>query len=104
MKKLHLDEVKKLFEEEFSLDREKFLSQVEAFQVAVYTMIGGGGLGSLAVRNPANFYIDGRIGRLPYPRREILQAIEVLKIMAEVAGLNPKAMPRMPCFHHAGIF
>lgn len=73
-------------------------------QVAVYVMCGGGVLGSFAAEQPADFYIDDRVGRLPYPRKEICQAVETLTTIAEVNGLNPKHLPPMPRFHNCGIF
>ena len=57
-------------------------------QVAVYVMCGGGMLGSFAMKQPADFYIDARVGRLPYPRKKIYIAIEVLKALAEVLRKN----------------
>jgi len=73
-------------------------------QVAVYTMIGGGLLGRMAAEQPADFYIDSRVGKLPYPKRDILQAVAVLAIIAEANGLDPHNLPKLPPFHNLGIF
>lgn len=61
-------------------------------QVRVYTMCGGGFLGNFAATQPGDFYIDDRVGRLPYNKKEIYLAVEHLKRMAEEAGLNPKRL------------
>lgn len=47
-------------------------------QAAIYAMIGGGMLGSSAIRSPRDFYIDARVRRRPYPIRAIMQAVEIL--------------------------
>jgi len=73
-------------------------------QVAVYVMCGGGLLGHFAAEQPADFYIDDRVGRLPYPRKEIYQAVSVLKTLAEAHCLDPHKMPELPSFHACGIF
>ena len=57
-------------------------------EVAVYTMIGGGLLGAFAVDQPADFYIDSRVGRFPYPKKAILQAVEILALAHQVAGVE----------------
>lgn len=44
----------------------------------VNTMIGGGLLGNFAVNQPNVFYIDSRVGKLPYPKRDIKQAVVIL--------------------------
>jgi len=77
---------------------------IEAMQVAVYVMCEDGMLGRLAACQPADFYIDKRVGRLPYPKRIIEQAVKVLAIIAEAKGLNAHNLPDMPMFHNCGIF
>lgn len=52
---------------------------LERLQIAVYVMCSGGMLGNFAMRQPADFYIDDRVGRLPYPKRDIYQVVEVIK-------------------------
>lgn len=76
---------------------------IRSLQVAVYVMCGGGALGRFAAEQPADFYIDVRVGKLPYSRREIRQAVSVLRILAEAKGLNTHSMPDMPRFRAAGI-
>ena len=78
--------------------------RIAALQVAVFVAAGGGLLGRLAAEEPADFYVDARCGRLPYGRRELAQAVEVLATLAEKAGMDPHAMPPMPLFHNAGLF
>ncbi len=77
---------------------------IAAHQVAVYVMCGGGFLGSAAAHRPADFYIDDRCGKLPYPRREIEQAVKCLAVIAEAAGMNSHKLPEMARFHNCGIF
>jgi len=78
--------------------------RIGALQVAVYTMCGGGRLGCFAAEQPADFYIDDRCGRLPYRRKEIMRATEVLATFAQAAGMDPRNMPMMPDFHGCGIW
>jgi len=73
-------------------------------QVVVYVMTGGGMLGKMAAEQPADFYIDARVGRLPYGRREIMKAVGTLKQLVVRAGLDPRALPRMPYLHNLGVF
>lgn len=73
-------------------------------QVAVYVMVGGGMLGRSAAEQPADFYIDGRVGSLPYPKGDIKQAVAVLVAQAEAMGLDPRHLPEVPAFHACGIW
>jgi len=73
-------------------------------QIAVYVMCGGGFLGRMAAEQPADFYIDSRCGRLPYGRREIMQAVQVLVIAAVAHDFDPHHMPLMESFHNMGVF
>lgn len=75
-----------------------------AMQVAVYVMCGGGFLGRFAAEQPASFYIDDRVGHLPYKRPEILQAVKTLCTIARANNIDPAHMPEMPQFHNMGIF
>lgn len=81
-----------------------YTDSVAAHQIMVYTMCGGGFLGRFAAEQPGDFYIDMRVGGLPFPKREIEQAVRVLATIAKLAGLNPKQMPAMPKIHNSGIF
>ena len=80
------------------------LETIGAHQVALYVMCGGGLLGRFAAEQPADFYIDDRVGRLPYSRDEIYQAAATLVSIAEADELNPHDLPQMPKFHNFGIF
>lgn len=42
-----------------------------------------------AVEQPADFYIDTRVGKLRYPKRAILKAVAILARVAKNAGLDP---------------
>ena len=77
---------------------------IRALQVAVYTMCGGGLLGRSAAEQPADFYIDSRVGKLPYSKKEIVQAAGVLALLAAKVGYNSHNMPIMPTFHNCGIW
>jgi hypothetical protein len=85
-------------------DIERYHAMVPLLQVMIFTMTGGGHLGSFAAEQPADFYIDDRVGHLPYASRKIYQAVEVLKIIAEETGLDPHRMPQLPWVHHCGAF
>ena len=78
--------------------------QIGTLQVVVKIMCGGGMLGNFAATQPADFYIDDRCGRLPYRRKEIMQAVAVLAACAEDRGLDPHHLPQPPDFHNCGIF
>lgn len=77
---------------------------IPAMQIAIYVMCGGGHIGRLAAEQPNQFYIDDRVGKLPYPRRAIYQAVATLITIAKINGLNPSKLPKSPCFHNMGIF
>jgi hypothetical protein len=80
------------------------IDTIPAMQTAIYAMCGGGFLGRFAAEQPGNFYIDTRVGKLPYSKKEIHQAVETLKTIAESNGLDPKHLPEIPRFHNMGIF
>jgi len=67
---------------------------LSALQVEVYVMCGGGMLGKFAATQPSDFYIDARVGRLPFSRRDICQAVEVLKGVAIKLGKDPHSLPK----------
>ena len=77
---------------------------IGALQVAIHVMCGGGLVGRFASEQPADFYIDDRCGRLPYRRKEIMQAVQVLATIATARGLDPHHLPHAPDFHSCGIF
>ena len=77
---------------------------IPAMQTAVYVMCGGGFLGRFAAEQPSDFYIDDRVGKLPYSRKQIMQAVETLVTIARANGIDPKRLPAMPNFHNMGIF
>ena len=77
---------------------------IPTMQTAVYVMCGGGFLGRFAAEQPSDFYIDDRVGKLPYSRKQIMQAVETLVTIARANGIDPKRLPAMPNFHNMGIF
>ena len=77
---------------------------IRALQVAIYVACGGGLLGRLAAEQPADFYVDDRVGHLPYVKKEIMQAVSVLAALAGKVGFNPHNMPKMADFHNCGIW
>ena len=98
MKKLDMAEVVKS-DEYYRKDR-----PLETLQTVVRIMCGGGYLGNFAASQPADFYIDDRVGRLPYRRKDIMQAVTVLAAIAEARGLDPRHLPDPPDFHNCGVF
>ena len=66
---------------------------ITTIQIILYAMIGGGFLGSFAMRQPADFYIDSRVGKLPYGRKDILQVANVLEGVARYFGKDPHNLP-----------
>ena len=78
--------------------------ELAALQVAVYVMCGGGLLGRFAAEQPADFYIDDRCGKLPYPKRAIYQTVCVLEALAKAAGKDPRNLGPRPHFHCCGVF
>lgn len=87
-----------------SFERPATPEGVGHLQVAVYVMCGGGFLGRSAAEQPAEFYIDTRCSRLPYPRRDIMQMVATLVEVATLAGMDPKRLPEMPDFHGGWVF
>lgn len=85
------------------LEKKPTITQLEYLQVMIYSMVGGGLLGRSAICQPADFYIDLRVGRLPYSRQDIFRAIETLKALADFLGLNPHHLPE-PDFMGAWVF
>lgn len=76
---------------------------IPSMQLAVHVMCGGGLLGRFAAEQPADFYIDSRVARLPYSKAAITQAVRCLVAFAETYGLDPHNLPTLPSFHNMGI-
>lgn len=66
---------------------------IPTIQIMLYVMCGGGMLGKFAITNPANFYIDTRVGKLPYKKKDIIQTVHILSAIAEFFGANPCRLP-----------
>ena len=77
---------------------------IGALQVAIYVACGGGWIGKNHAEQPVEAYIDDRVGKLPYSRREIENMKLVLIAMAKEKGLDPSNLPPMPKFHSCGVF
>ena len=77
--------------------------ELQAVKATIWTMIGGGRLAEFAVRQPADFYIDIRVGRLPYSRRDILQAVAILAEAYEIAQ-TPLKERTSPVLLNLGCF
>ena len=77
--------------------------RMRTLEGAVYTMIGGGWIGGSAISQPSSFYIDDRVGRRPYPKRAIYQAVEILALARKFAGIKEPYDPdvKLP---NLGIF
>ena len=96
MRKLDIDKVKS--ETAFN-----GINHVQALQTAVFVMCGGGFLGRFATEQPADFYIDDRVSKLPYSRKVIKQAVAVLCAHAENEGLDTHNLS-FAGFHNCGTF
>ena len=77
---------------------------IGTLQTVLYVAVGGGVLGQTFAERPENAYIDSRIGRLPYRRKDIEQIRLTLIELAKAKGLNPKKLPKRPEFHNCGVF
>jgi hypothetical protein len=98
--KLDLEEVRMIVQD---MKPEFVLQALKELQIVIYVMIGGGITGYSAVTSPANFYLDKRSG-CPYKKQHINQCVEVLKIYAEVCGLDPYQLKFDTKFHSCGVF
>ena len=95
----------KQVKEAFEYDRDENPRwQIGTLQVVIYVAVGGGMIGRMYAEQPADAYIDTRVGKCPYTRKQIENMRQCLIAMAEVHGLNPHSMPRMPDFHNCGVF
>ena len=101
MMKLDYDEVRQAIQQKSAAQQHYEMANL---QIVVYTMAGGGMLGRFAAEQPADFYIDSRVAKRPYPTKAIYQAVKVLSIYAEILGLKPNDLPRVLDFHNCGIF
>jgi predicted Zn-dependent protease len=75
--------------------RAAILACVARHQAVLYAMVGGNLIGAMYAEQPADAYVDDRVGRLPYTRREIEKARRVLVVLAQEAGLDPHDLPRL---------
>ncbi len=84
--------------------QEEASAQIPLLQIAIYVMVGGGFIGRMYAEQPADAYIDSRVGRRPYSIREINKARGALIAMAKKAGLDPSNLPKSPRWHNLGVF
>lgn len=78
-------------------ERDKLLIECFQLQMVIFVMIGGGMLGESAARQPENFDFDDRTSPI-YPKKSILQVVEIILIYAKVLNLNPNRLDPMPQF------
>ena len=78
--------------------------QIGTLQVAIFVAVGGGLIGNMFARNPKHAYIDSRVDKRPYNRKDIERMRLTLVAMAEVKGLDPSCLPPIPEFHNCGVF
>lgn len=97
--RLHFDEVRRVMAE-----TPDSRWSVGTLQVVLYVAVGGGRIGKLFAENPEEAYIDSRVGRRPYSRKEIENIRQCLVELAIARGLNPRALPPMPDFHNCGVW
>ena len=89
---------------DFSLENKQPTDKaLEFLQVMVYVMVGGGMLGRFAMCQPADFYIDLRVGRLSYPQKDIFNVIEMIKAVADYLTKDPHNLPE-PNFYGCWVF
>ena len=62
---------------------------IPLIQAQISAMIGDSWLAKSAIGQPADFYIDTRVGKLPYAKRDILRAVELLVDVSLACGLDP---------------
>jgi hypothetical protein len=105
-RKLDLEQVELIFRDQRKQKggTARLRQEMNSLRTAVHAMVGGGWLGSSAANQPNGFYIDDRVGKLPYSRRQILQAVEVLCIYMKVLKYTNETLPRLPSFHNCGVF
>src|SRR4051812_36677893 len=90
--KLDMDQVKESLRCRLEADRKQYMEEIKQLRTALFIMCGGGLLGRFAACQPQQFYIDLRVGKLPYSRRKIEQAVKVLIAYLQVAGIDPKTL------------
>lgn len=73
-------------------------------QVAIYVLTGGGLVGRSYAHNPKTAYMDIRLGKRPYSRKQIEAARQTLVALAEKARMDPDSLPDMPDFGNLGVF
>lgn len=66
---------------------------IATMQASIYTMLEGGMLGDFAIRQPADFHIDDKVGRLPYPKKLIHRAVQILCFVAKAQGCDTHHLP-----------
>jgi hypothetical protein len=103
--KLDMEKVKENLQCRFEQDKKRYMAEVAQLRTALFIMCGGGMLGRFAACQPKDFYIDLRVGKLPYKKRTITQAVEVLLAYLEVAGINPHLPDTgYADFHNCGLW
>lgn len=79
------------------------LRKIGTLQTVLFVMVGGGFLGASFAESPADAYIDSRVGKLPYSRKEIEQMRQILIAHAKYLKLDPHKLPPRADFHCGGI-
>lgn len=108
--KLDMEQVKESLKYRFERDKKQYMAEIGQLRTALFTMCGGGLLGRFAACQPKDFYIDLRVGKLPYKKRTIMQAVKVLLAYLEVAGIDQGACSRslpdkgFADFHNCGLW
>lgn len=100
--KLDMNEVEQSLREELKANgRRKLLKKMERLQLAIYVACSCSFLGCSGAERPSSFYIDMRVGKLPYKKRHIEQAVDVLALHAKVLGIA-EPLPFDRDFHGCG--
>jgi hypothetical protein len=83
---------------------EKLEQVIEKLQLAIYILCGGGMLASFAQCQPGQFYIDGRVGKLPGTRAQIYNAVALLCLNATAAGYDINGFDHTKkCLHEVSL-
>lgn len=69
-------------------DKDKALSMIPSIQAEIYVMCRMGIKGSDGAKQPSEFYIDTRCGRLPYSKTDIKSIARILARLIKIAELE----------------
>jgi len=80
------------------------MNRLEVLQVAIFVAVGGGMLGHMYAEQPADAYIDMRVGKRPYGKQDTEKIRKELCAVARKLELNPHDLPLMPRLNNCGVW